>query len=208
MAATDTPTSIGLESITLTAQNAVAYSESPYTYAQQVYSYGNERWLASVTIPGVNRGVAEPWVAFLLSLRGPVGTFTLGDPLGATPAGAAKDYSDTITTSATASAGDTSLSLTGATVSITDYLKAGDYIQVGSGDSRTLHKVLSDVTSGAAGELAIVNMFPALRADVASGTSVSLFNTKGIFRLRRAVSSWTIQNADVYGISFEAIEVV
>jgi len=206
--AVDIPTSVGLETITLTGQNSVAYSESPYTYAQQVYSYSNERWMASVTIPGVNRGVAEPWVAFLLSLRGPVGTFTLGDPLGATPAGGAKDYTDILTLKAAVTAGDTSLTLTGATSSVTNYLKAGDYIQIGTADARSLHKVLADASSDGVGDVLITNLFPAVRTDRTLGTSVVVFDTKGLFRLTSGVSSWTLNNADVYGISFEAVEVV
>ncbi len=31
------------------------------------------------------REKVEPWIAFLTALRGPLGTFLMGDPLGKTP---------------------------------------------------------------------------------------------------------------------------
>jgi len=208
MALKTAPTDIGFAQITLSAMNAVATSESPFTYKQQVVQHTGQAWKASVTIPPVRRDLGEPWVAFLLSLRGPVGTFTLGDPLGATPAGGAKDYTDILTLKAAVTAGDTSLTLTGATSSVTNYLKAGDYIQIGTADARSLHKVLADASSDGVGDVLITNLFPAVRTDRTLGTSVVVFDTKGLFRLTSGVSSWTLNNADVYGISFEAVEVV
>ena len=46
-----TPTTIGIESIELRAVNAVATSQSPFTYKQQTVVHGGQRWEASVTIP-------------------------------------------------------------------------------------------------------------------------------------------------------------
>ena len=83
------PTTIGIENIELRAVNAVATSQSPFTYKQQIVQHTGQRWEASITIPPVKRDLAEEWVAFLLSLKGPTGTFLLGDPLGATPRGTA-----------------------------------------------------------------------------------------------------------------------
>ena len=44
----DTPTTIGIESIELRAVNAVAVSQSPFTYKQQVVSHGGQKWEASL----------------------------------------------------------------------------------------------------------------------------------------------------------------
>ena len=82
-----TPTSIGIESIELRAINAVATSQSPFTYKQQVISHGGQRWEASVSIPSVHRDKAAQWKAMLVGLKGPTGTFLLGDPDYATPQG-------------------------------------------------------------------------------------------------------------------------
>ena len=64
-------------------------SMSPFTYQQQAVAHAGQRWEVDVTLPAMNRADAEQWVAFLVSLRGRFGTFTLGDPVGASPRGSA-----------------------------------------------------------------------------------------------------------------------
>jgi hypothetical protein len=75
-----TPTNIGIANITLMAENAVAISQSPFTFQQQIIAHPGQRWSASISLPPMRRVDAENWVAFLLSLKGQVGTFLLGDP--------------------------------------------------------------------------------------------------------------------------------
>lgn len=185
------PTSIGISDIELMAYNAVAISQSPFTYKQQVISHAGERWEASISIPPVKRDLAEPWTSFLLSLRGPTGTFLLGDPNASVPQG-------------TISAGTLSGNVGNATatVTLTGSLKAGDYIQLGTGNSARLHKVLVDAT-----ESGNLEIWPKLRLDYTDETII--FNSpKGLFRLKDTMSSWSINNASVYGLSFSALEVV
>jgi hypothetical protein len=183
------PTSIGIAEITLTASNAVAISQSPFTFQQQIVQHPGQRWTASVTIPPVRRDLAEPWVAFLLALNGPVGTFLLGDPNAKAPQGTAT--SATIT----GTAGNSS-----PTITMTGTLLAGDYIQIGSGSTATLHKVL--VNRSGTGTLEV---WPALRSTV-TGATVTLTNTVGRFRLSGNQQSFSINNASVYGISFDCVE--
>ena len=71
------PTTIGIESIELRAVNAVAVSQSPFTYKQQVISHGGQKWEASVTIPSVRRDLAAEWKAMLVGLKCQTGTFLL-----------------------------------------------------------------------------------------------------------------------------------
>lgn len=85
----NTPTSIGIANIELSATNAVAVSRSPFTFSQQVHTYPGQMWSATVTIPPLRKEFVEPWVAFLLALRGQTGTFLLGDPNNVTPRGVA-----------------------------------------------------------------------------------------------------------------------
>ena len=184
----NTPTSIGIAQVELSATNAVAVSRSPFTFATQVHAYSGEMWSATVTIPTVLKDLAEPWVGFLLSLRGQYGTFLLGDPNNTTPRGTA--------TSATISGVAGSHSVT---VSANGTLLAGDYIQLGSGTTSRLHKVVQD--SGGTGTLEI---WPALRADY-TGAAI-LENAKGVFRLTTNQTNWSIGNSSAYGIQFEAME--
>ena len=185
----NTPTTIGIESIELRAVNAVAVSQSPFTYKQQVISHGGQKWEASVTIPSVHRDKAAEWKALLVGLKGQVGTFLLGDPDYATPQGTVSSCT------LTGDAGDETVS-----VVMTGTLKAGDYIQLGSGSSAKLHQVLLDQDGDGSLEI-----WPALRSNY-TGATVVFNNPKGVFRLSNNVTSWSINNASIYGISFEAVE--
>ena len=186
----NTPTTIGIESIELRAMNAVAISQSPFTYKQQVVAHQGQIWSASVSIPSVRRDLAADWKAMLVALKGSVGTFLLGDPDYVTPRGT---VSGTPTLSGTA--GDSTVSVT-----MTGTLLAGDYIQLGTGSAARLHQVLEDQSGS--GNLEI---WPDLRSTY-SGETVIYSSTKGVFRLGNSTTSWSIDNASFYGISFEAIE--
>jgi hypothetical protein len=186
-----TPTTIGIESIELRAVNAVAVSQSPFTYKQQVISHGGQKWEASVNIPSVHRDKAAEWKAMLVGLKGQAGTFLLGDPDYATPQG---------TVSSCVLSGDAGDD--NATVVMTGTLKAGDYIQLGSGSGSKLHQVLLDQDGDGT-----IQIWPSLRSTYSSATVV--FNSpKGVFRLATNMTSWSINNASIYGISFEAVEAV
>ena len=187
----NTPTTIGFESIELRAVNATITSQSPFSYKQQVISHTGQRWEASVSIPSVLRDLAEPWAAFLTALKGQTGTFLLGDPLSATPRGTVSSCT------LTGTAGDDSVAVT-----MTGCLLAGDYIQLGSGTTARLHKVLVDQTGSGTLEI-----WPALRSTY-SGATVTTTNAKGVFRLNQNMSSWQISNANSYGIAFEAVEAI
>ena len=184
-----TPTTIGIESIELRAVNAVATSQSPFTFKQQVVAHQGQRWEASVNIPSVRRDKAAAWKAMLTALKGQVGTFLLGDPDYDSPQG---------TVSSCVLSGSAGAAT--ATVVMTGSLLAGDYIQLGSGSSSKLHQVLVDQTGDGSLEI-----WPDLRSDYTDETAVT-DSPKGVFRLSQNVSSWSIDNASFYGIAFEAIE--
>ena len=184
-----TPTSIGIESIQLSATNAVAISQSPFTYKQQVVSHGGQMWQASVTIPTVHRDLAAPWKAMLVALKGQTGTFLLGDPDYATPQGTVSACT------LSGSAGDET-----ATVVMTGSLLAGDYVQLGAGSSARLHQVLVDQTGSGSLEI-----WPALRSDYTTA-AVVYSAAKGVLRLSSNTSQWSINNSSTYGISFDAVE--
>ena len=188
----NTPTTIGIESIELRAVNAVAVSQSPFTYKQQVISHQGQIWSASVSIPSVRRDLAAEWKAMLVALKGPVGTFLLGDPDYVTPRGTVSG-----TPTLSGNAGDAT-----PTITLTGTLLAGDYIQLGTGSAARLHQVLVDRTAGTNVELEV---WPSLRSTY-SGETVIYSSPKGVFRLGQSTTSWSIDNASFYGISFDAIE--
>ena len=197
------PTSIGIAQIEFRAANAVAVSRSPFTYSTQVHAYSGQSWQADVTLPSIRRDLAEEWVAWLISLKGQLGTFYLGDPNAVTPRGSARD-TDTIQVSGATSSGNT-LAIDSAPASQTGYLKAGDYMQVGTGLNRQLFKVLADVNTNGSGQ-ATVDIWPDVRTSIANNAAVTVENTKGIFRLSSNEQGFSINEASFYGISFGAME--
>lgn len=190
------PTVTRVRSIDLTAINAVAYSQSPFTFSGQAHAYQGQMWQADVSLPPMRRTAAEQWIAFLLSLRGQYGTFLLGDPTCSNIRGTATSCS------ITGSSGDNTVS---ATVPSGETLLAGDYIQLGTGSNAALHKVLVDYTgTGAAADLEI---WPALRT-ARTSASATLSNAKGNFRLSSNQQNWSINEAAIYGITFGAMEAI
>ncbi len=89
--------------------NSVAITESPYTFAQQTQDFGGVRWEAEITIRPLTHTEAKAFKAFLVSLKGRQGTFTVGNPLET-----ASTPSDCNVTSGTKSKGSTSLPIVNA----------------------------------------------------------------------------------------------
>jgi len=200
------PTATGIANIELRALNAVAYSRSPFTFAGVSYEYAGKMWQADVTLPPMKRENSEQWISWLISLKGQKGTFYLGDPAAATPLGSARD-SHTVATNGSTAAGSNTIALTSAPASQTNYLKAGDYLQIGTGTSRQLFKVLTDANTNGSGQVT-VDVWPDIRATISTGSAVTFQSTKGVFRLASNESAFSINEASFYGISFGAVEAV
>jgi hypothetical protein len=83
---------------------------------------------------------------------------------------------------------------------MTGTLLAGDYIQLGSSGTATLHKVLVDRSGNGT-----IEIWPKLRSTV-TGATVTLSNTVGRFRLSGNQQSFSIDSASIYGISFDCVE--
>jgi hypothetical protein len=200
------PTVSGIRSINLRARNVVGISQSPFTLKQQVIAHSGQQWEADISLPPMTRDEGEDWVSFLVKLKGQQGTFLLGDPSGATPRGSAATTAGTPVVNGAGQTGS-SLTIDGLPVSVSGYLKAGDYIQLGTASSSTLHKVLNDVTTSASGE-ASLDIYPSIRTAPADGSSVTVSNAKGVFRLSSNETSWSISEVELFGISFSAVEAI
>jgi len=197
------PTHTGLSSVNLRAVTQTAMSMSPFTYKQQIHNHSGQRWEVEVTLPPMQRADAEQWLAWLLSLNGMEGTFLMGDPLGATARGS---LGGTPVVNGANQTGQ-SLTIDGCTPSVTGWLKAGDYIQLGSDSTSTLHKVLVDVNTDTGGA-ADIDIFPAMRTAPEDGSTVTVSNCVGRFRLNSGQQDWSIDTASIYGITFGGLEAI
>lgn len=200
------PTHTGIAQIELRAINAVAYSRSPFTFSGQAHEYAGKMWQADVSLPPMKRDDAEQWISWIISLKGQLGTFYLGDPTAATPRGLASTLAGTPVVSGAGQTGG-SINITGASRNKAGWLLAGDYIQLGTGSSSTLHKVLQNVNTDGSGN-ATLDLWPNIRTAPSNGSTIVVSNAKGLFRLSSNEQSWSINEASVYGVTFGAMEAI
>ena len=172
----------GVAEIAFTPFSVSAMNVSPLSLEAQVYGWPGERWEVDVSFVAMKRADAERWIAFFTSLRGKVGSFTLGDPAGQVPRGTA---SGSVT--ATGDERARTVTLSGGSGTLLE----GDWISFDS--HRRLHKVLADVTLGGSVSCEI---WPSLRATLSSAP-VALSGAKGRFMLMEP-PRWSIGLADIY----------
>lgn len=154
-------------------------------------------------MPPMTRAEAEEWFSFLVKLNGQYGTFLLGDPHAA-PRGSAASTPGTPVVNGASQVGST-LAVDGLPASATGYLKAGDYIQLGSGATARLHKVLNDVDTNGSGE-ATLDIWPDLRSSPDDDSAVVVSDAVGNFRLSTNEIGVDINEIELFGITFAAIE--
>jgi hypothetical protein len=149
----------------------------------------------------MKRKDAEEVAAFLLKLNGRFGTFLMGDPVNTQPRGVGSGVP------VVDGAGQTGnqLNTKGWTPSITGILRAGDWVQLGSGSATRLYKVLDDVDSDASGE-ATLTLFPDLRQISNNEDALFLTAPKGQWRLSANDIDYTIQTGQFYGITLACME--
>lgn len=205
----------GVAEATITPTSAVAISSSPFTGSQQVQAWPGEWWVGEIRPPKRRDGrKARAMSAFITALRGPLGTFLMGDPTAPLPCVNTKAASVTIASAAETGArsidtvgwqtsdkgltADSTWPTADSTEVIIGYgayaLRAGDYIQVGSGSASRLHKLLSDAEIEVAGSVgsATLEIWPPLRAGVAVGDAVVYRNPVGLWRLDGSkAGSWS-----------------
>lgn len=220
------PTYTGIRSLTLRQVTASKLTGSPFTFKQQAIVHTGQRWEADVSLPPLaTLANGKQWAAWLSSLRGVQGTFLMGDPTGSAPRGAASLLGASLAldlgtgTYMASPSGGTGLVVDGANQtggslnvqadegSVTGYLLAGDYIQLGSGSTTSLHMVLQDVDTAADGT-ATLDLWPDVRRATADQDPVVIDAPVGQWRLSANTTQWDINHARTYGIAFTAFEAI
>ncbi len=154
---------------------------SPYNLARQVYLWPGERWEADWTLVPLRGADLGAWEGFLMSLDGIVGTFLLGDPNRATPFGAANGAPGTPVVDGAGQVGE-SLNIRGLPAGTANYLVAGDPVQLGSGATTRLHKVMQTVSSDGSGK-ATLTVRPRVKTAPADGAPLVVSGARGIWCL-------------------------
>lgn len=195
------PSTPGFSGITLTPKASVGESRSPFTFEGQYYVNQGQIWQGSLNLPTMQRPEAEAWIAFLLSLNGKEGTFLMGI--------AGCDTARGIATGTPlvngASQSGRSLITDGWTINITGILKAGDYIQLGTGLNTHLHKNLTDVNSNGSGQ-ATLDIWPRLRISPADNDPIVVSSPKGLWRLATNDMPFNLSPPVLFNLSFPVIE--
>lgn len=179
----------------------VAYTESPFTYGQQVAKYQGSVWQTTVTLPPMNRTDAGAWQSFFMQLNGRFGTFLLGDPDAKNIQGGATTV---ISVNGDHSVGAYDVIVDGADTS-TVIFKKGDYVQFGSGATSKLHMIVADITSDASGN-ATLQIEPSLKTALTDDDVVTYSNTKAVMRMDSNELGWNANNVSLYGITFSCTE--
>lgn len=183
-------------------------SESPFTSEEQAQLSLGERWTVQVALPPMLRAAAAEWLAVRLALRGRYGSFLLG-PVGeaASPrgSGAGAPVAATGGSPDVNYANSVVLHTSGWTAGAQNVLRKMDFFSFNDGIATRLHVALNDVSADSSGR-ADIDIFPRLRLVVANATALTLTNPKGTFGLASNAAPWSLGEANIYGLQFQAME--
>jgi hypothetical protein len=181
---------------------AVGESVSPFTFEQQVYVHQGVRLEADIEFPLAVNADHALVRSFLFALNGKEGTFTMGPENSKTPRGV---MTGSPVVNGAGQTGRT-LSTRGWTNSITGIVKAGDWIQLGSGATAHLYQVVQDASSNGSG-IASLELGRPLLSSPADGATITVSNPVGVWRLTSNAVDWSEELANLYGaIKFSARE--
>jgi hypothetical protein len=192
------PTYTGLGAFSIRGPQVSGATTAPFSGVQQIQEHAGGWWEADFELPPtMSRAQAAQWSAWLQSLRGRVGTFLMGIPREGTPRGSA---GVTPGGPQVDGAGQTGLTLTIKTSlgAVSGYLLAGDWISLGAGSSRRLHRLMADASL--VGGAATLDIWPRLRSSPANNDTVYVSNATGRFRLTGAAADYSLGRYDQYTI--------
>lgn len=196
------PASFELSSLTIRQCGVVGKSTSPITGIGKIYEHPGQWWEAELTIPPPKSIIlAEEVVAAFMSLRGKAGSLLMGDPLNRAPRGVG---GGTPVVDGASQTGNT-LAVRGGPLSTTNWLRPGDWLQLGSGADTHLHKCLAAGTTDGTGRVTL-DIWPRLRTSPADGATITLAPALGHWELGTNRFEYTIRAAMTYGFSVPLVE--
>lgn len=200
----DLPSTPYFSSATMSLRRVVGRTISPFSLAEQSFPWAGEQWSIDLSLPTItDPDIAAQWKAFGAKMKGSYNYVLLGDPLATAPRGVG---TGTPVVSVGSQTGN-SLQTSGWTSGVTGIMKAGDYIQLGTGTNARLYMLTADANSDGSGNAAL-SIEPALRSSPALNDAVIITNPRGLFRLDSNTWSWTVNAGPLYTIGFSVVEVI
>lgn len=193
----------------LTAEFRVVYviaeSESPFSLSQQTYDWGGARWEGEIVIEAASWEENCLMKAFIMQCKGKTNSFLFGDPeyLVRGPRGA---VAGTLLVKGASQAG-ASLIVDGFANSTTGVVKAGDYLQLGTGTSARLYGILADANSDGTGT-ATISLDRPLRSTPSDNAAVVITGAKGAMKLADNNIGWSANPTGVSKIVIPFKEVI
>lgn len=181
----------------ITMKSNVGITESVFTFSTQKQVFAGQRWEIDLEYPPMTKAEAGDWIAFLAKMNGMEGTASVPEPDRTTTQGAG---TGTPLINGASQTGN-SIVTDGWTHSITNILKAGDIIQIGS----YMYMVLTNTNSNGSGQ-ATVDIWPDLRSSPADNAAITVSNCTTLCRLASNMSSWSTNSLQHYGLAITFVE--
>lgn len=173
---------------------------SPLNGFTQRLNLPGAKWFATYTLTGYRRAEIADIQAFLAKLRGGANTFYAYDPDAKTLLGAGGG------SPLVNGAGQTgaSLNIDGASNSVTNWLKAGDYFEV-NGEFKM---VVANVNTNGSGQ-ATITFEPPLRDSPPDNAVVNITSPRcKMMLVDDDASQWAVDYSGIYQVSFSGVEVL
>lgn len=199
------PATPSFSGVTVRKMPVVGMSVSPYTGAQQTVVYTGQWWEMDLILPTMPDDQMASWEAFLGKLNGQEGTFLIGDPSRKAARGICATTPGVPLVDGAVVARSQSLPIKGGPALVQDWIKEGDYMQIGTGSAARLYQALADADTNSSGETEL-DVWPRIRTALA-GNEVITFNApKGVFRMASNVNEIT-KRVGIFGnLSFSVRE--
>jgi len=175
----------------------VSVTTSGRTQTRQI---DGQKFTITLDYAPMTRSNFAPIKAFLMKQRSRLNTFTVIPPVVSNAQGVA---STVISTNASVSAGATTCTIDGMTVSTTGILKAGDYFKFTGQDK--VYMAVEDLDADGSGE-GTLTFEPPLRTDVTDNTIIIYDNVDFTVRLKNDIQEYNIVTNDLYKYQIDLIE--
>ena len=166
----------------------------------QTRQIDGKKFILTLSYPPMTRQNFAPIKAFIMKQRSRLNTFTIIPPVVSNAQGVA---SGTISVDGSVSAGATTCTIDGMTVSTNGILKAGDYFRFSGADK--VYMAVEDLDADGTGS-GTLTFEPPLRTAVTDDTALVYDNVDFTVRLRNDVQEYSFVTNNLYKYEIDLIE--